>query len=88
MDFIDYTPQTCQVCGLIDYRMFFGCRRCIANEYKDVTLTIKFHHNGDFEHWTFNGTMPINECLAMLRMQLKSEYDLELSALDEIYLNL
>ena len=41
-----------------------------------------------YEHWTFNGTMPINECLAMLRMQLKSEYDLELSALDEIYLNL
>ena len=53
MDLIDYTPQTCQVCGLIDYQMFFGCRRCIANEYKDVTLTIKFHHNGDFEHWTF-----------------------------------
>jgi hypothetical protein len=68
--------------------MFFGCRRCIAKKHKHVTLTVKFHHNGDYENWTFNGDMPINECLAIVEMKLKADYDLNLSGLDEINIEL
>lgn len=88
MDLIDYTPQTCQVCGLIDYKMFFGCRRCIANKHKDITLTVHYHHNNDYEHFVFDATLPISECYAMLKINIKAQYGIELSDLDTITLDM
>jgi hypothetical protein len=88
MDFMNYVEQTCPTCGLIDYRMFFGCRRCIANEHKDVTLTIRYHDSCDVEHYVFDATMPIAECYATLKIKLKADYGIELSALDEITLDM
>jgi len=88
MDYVDDTRQTCPTCGLIDYQMFFGCRRCISNKYKDITLTVHYHHNGDYEHFVFDAKLPVSECYAMLKIHIKAQYDIELSDLDTITLDM